>query len=453
MLFNRETGILLHPSSLPGPWGTGTLGEYAEQFIDWMADSGVTVWQVLPLSPPVYANSPYQALSSFSLNPLLLSPGKLAMDGLLLDSEVDAVRVECCSSIDWRITRKRQEIIEKAATRALSRPDSLFHDFASLEWVSRWSRFTARKEMNLQRPWHRWRNLSPPPEERVMLHSMVQFLLERQWRSLRKKCRSRGIRILGDLPIYAAHDSADVFYNRRIFKLNPDGTPAYVAGVPPDYFSKTGQLWGNPVYDWQQSGSTGHAWWISRMRRALDLYDAVRIDHFRGFESCWEIPAGSPTAASGKWMSGPGYPLFSRMQSELGDLPVIAEDLGLITESVRILRNMCGFPGMTVLQFSLQDPSFSVESISPATIVYTGTHDNDTTAGWLSTTGNALGYSSVKEVISIALASPAELAVLPMQDVLELGSSARMNIPGTTSGNWSWRLCSLPSPVILSRRE
>lgn len=451
MLFNRETGILLHPTSLPGPWGIGTLGSEAEVFIGWMADSGATVWQILPISPPVCNNSPYQALSSFALNPLLLSPEKLAEDGLLLPSELNSSRSQCGPSVDWRITSRRSQLIEMAASRALTCPHPGFEDFASREWVRRWSRFAAKKELNSMRPWHLWKNLAPPPEQRVMVHSMVQFLLERQWQSVRSLAISMGIRILGDVPVYTALDSSDVYCNRSIFKLDPLGSPTFVAGVPPDYFSKTGQLWGNPVYNWTDSAATGHRWWTNRMRRSLELFDTVRIDHFRGFESYWEIPAGSSTAENGRWSKGPGLPFFDSLRKSLGELPFVAEDLGLITDKVVELREKCGFPGMTVLQFALQDKSFDINSVSPSTIVYTGTHDNDTTAGWVTSTGASLGYSSVKEIVSMALSSPAELAVIPVQDVLELDSTARMNTPATIHGNWSFRLCSYPPQADLTR--
>lgn len=453
MLFSRETGALLHPTSLPGPWGIGTLGSEAEEFIRWMAASGITVWQVLPLSPPVYANSPYQALSSFALNPLLVSPEVLVEEGYLQPAEVKHERIEPGSTVNWEALRNRLPLLEKAAHRALSSSPDGFNEFLSLRWVQEWSRFAAKKEMNLGKPWHLWKNSSPPARDRELIHGMIQFFLHRQWSALRRLCFSLGIRILGDVPIYTAHDSSDVFFNRSIFKLLPSGLPAYLAGVPPDYFSRTGQLWGNPVYDWKESKATGHGWWISRIKRAIELFDAVRIDHFRGFDSYWEIPAGAETAADGRWVKGPGYPFFETLEKNLGKLPLIAEDLGVITESVCRLRRKCGFPGMTVLQFALQDPEFRVKNISSSTILYTGTHDNDTTAGWISSKGCSLGYGSVDEIVSMALSSPAVLAVIPMQDILKLESTARMNTPATAEGNWSFRLVSLPEHSSLSRSK
>ena len=451
MLFSMDTGILCHPTSLPGPWGIGTLGSEAREFAEWMAASGASVWQVLPLSPPVYSASPYQVLSSFALNPLLLSPEKLAESGLLNEYEIKEEERERTSKIDWKALTTRYSLLERAAGRALENPPAAFRYFRNRRWVREWSTYAAKKEMNLGKPWHLWKNLAPPPSGRVMIHSMLQYLLEEQWFSLKDYCNGLGIRIMGDLPIYAAHDSADVFYNRKIFKLLPSGEPAYVAGVPPDYFSATGQLWGNPVYHWSESEATGHQWWTCRFRRSMELFDAVRIDHFRGFESYWEVSAGSKTAVKGKWVRGPGYPFFEKMRMTLGELPLIAEDLGIITDSVRDLRKKCGFPGMTVLQFVLQDPSFQVDSIANDTVVYTGTHDNDTTAGWIASTGERIGYHSAKAIIKLALGSKAHLAVIPVQDVLGLGSPARMNTPARAEGNWSFRLNSIPPPADLRR--
>ena len=453
MLFSMETGILCHPTSLPGPWGIGTLGSEAVDFADWLASSGASVWQILPLSPPVCSASPYQALSSFALNPLLLSPEKLAKSGLLTKNELGEAKIKPGREIGWKALNTRNALLEKAAGRSLADPPAPFRKFRNRRWVKEWSSYAAKKEMNLGKPWHLWKNLAPPPAERVMIHAMLQYLLEEQWFLLKDYCKDLGIRIMGDLPIYAAHDSADVFYNRKIFKLQPSGEPASLAGVPPDYFSETGQLWGNPVYRWRESEATGHRWWTCRFRRSMELFDAVRIDHFRGFESYWEVPAGSETAEEGKWVMGPGYPFFEKVRMTLGELPLIAEDLGIITDSVRHLRKKCGFPGMTVLQFALQDPSFRTSSIKRDTIVYTGTHDNDTTAGWIVSTGEAIGYHSPEAIVELALGSPAELAVIPVQDVLGLGSSARMNTPAKAEGNWSFRLLSVPPPADLRRKS
>ncbi|MCK5034774.1 MAG: 4-alpha-glucanotransferase [Candidatus Sabulitectum sp.] len=451
MLFDRETGILLHPTSLSGKWGIGTLGSEAFDFARWMADSGVSVWQVLPLTQPVYANSPYQALSSFAGNPLLISPAELFRTGLLSGTELDSAQVSSFSTVSWKKLSCRTALLGLAASRGVKAGIPGFEDFLKKSWVKEWSWFAAKKEMNSGRPWILWDNTDTPDPDSLLIHSMIQYFFHLQWMNLKKYCNSLGIRILGDIPIYAAHDSCDVFFNRELFKLDENGSPSAVAGVPPDYFSQTGQLWGNPVYDWDACARSGFRWWTRRIGSTIQLHDAVRIDHFRGFSQYWEISAGEKTAVNGKWVNGPGIDLFTAMEKELGTLPVVAEDLGLITQSVHDLRKECGFPGMIVLHFALQDPGFSIDSIEPASVIYTGTHDNDTTAGWIGSTGRELGFSSVNSVIQIALSSSSELAVIPMQDILELDSSARMNTPSSASGNWSWRMTGLPEVQDLSR--
>ncbi len=452
MLFDGDTGVLLHPTSLPGRWGIGTLGSEAVDFAGWMADSGITVWQVLPLSPPVYANSPYQTLSSFAGNPLLISPGELFKQGLLSSSELASAEIECLPAVDWSMLSRRNALLELAAGRALEQRIDGFEEFSRKPAVREWSLFSAQKSQNGGMPWTLWKSMTPPQSGRQLVHSMIQFFFHTQWRQLRNRCNSLGIRILGDIPIYTAHDSSDVYFNREIFKLDERGLPSAVAGVPPDYFSATGQLWGNPVYDWDACARSGYRWWTRRMAAALELFDAVRIDHFRGFAEYWEIPAGEKTAANGQWVKGPGIALFKSMESNLGKLPVVAEDLGLITPSVHKLRKLCGFPGMIVLQFALRNPGFSLSEVDPFSVIYTGTHDNNTTAGWINSTGNQTGFNSAGSVIEMALSSPAGLAVLPMQDILELDSSARMNTPSVTSGNWSWRMTEMPESRRTYRR-
>jgi len=440
-LFGRTYGILLHPTSLPGSWGIGTLGSEAHEFARWMAGSGAKVWQVLPLNPPVYNHSPYQVLSSFAGNPLLVSPEELFNQGFLSAAELDSARSQCSATVNWHSLEGRKALLTTAANRALNAGVTGFDSFYKQQHVREWSWFAATKELNGGRPWPQWSAAKPDLEEQLV-HGMIQYFFHTQWISLKKYCSSLGIRILGDIPIYAALDSTDVYFNRELFKLNAQGDPTVVAGVPPDYFSTTGQLWGNPVYDWDRCAASGYRWWTHRMAGALELFDAVRIDHFRGFDQYWEVPAGETTAVNGTWNSGPGIDLFRQMEKLLGKLPVVAEDLGIITPSVRALRRQCGFPGMVVLQFALQNSSFSVENMDPNSVIYTGTHDNDTTAGWISSTET--GFKSVRSVVDIALSSPADLAMLPMQDVLELDSSARMNTPGASSGNWGWRMLEIP---------
>jgi 4-alpha-glucanotransferase len=451
MLFSDETGVLLHPTSLPGKWGIGTLGAEARAFALWMANSGFTVWQVLPLSPPVYANSPYQALSSFAGNPLLISPELLFNQGFISSSELASALCPNLSSVNWNMLSGRNALLELAAQRALDSGMPGFNDFSGLPEVMEWSRFFAKKTMNGGKQWSLWKNLAPPSETSLQIHSMIQYFFQIQWMELKDYCNSLGIRILGDLPIYTAHDSSDVYYNRGIFKLDRNGSPAFASGVPPDYFSDTGQLWGNPVYNWDACAASDYQWWTARMARAMEMFDAVRLDHFRGFAEYWEIPACEKTAVKGKWVKGPGRDLFTAMEAKLGKLPVVAEDLGLITPSVVELRKSCGFPGMIVLQFAMSDPEFSADEVDPETVIYTGTHDNNTTAGWLKSSGSSQGIHSVRSVIELALSSPAELAVLPMQDVLELGSEARMNTPSSASGNWGWRMTESPETRLFSR--
>ena len=449
-MFNDETGVLLHPTSLPGRWGIGTLGSEAASFAGWLADSGATVWQVLPVSPPVYAHSPYQALSSFAGNPLLISPEILCKQGLLSSVELKTAEIESLPLVSWNKLSKRTALLEKAAQRAIASDIAGFEEFAANSRVKEWAWFAAVKALNGGLPWTRWKNTDPPSDS-LLIQTMIQYFFHTQWMQLREHCTSLGIRILGDIPIYTAHDSTDVFFNRELFKLDADGLPTVVAGVPPDYFSETGQLWGNPLYNWDACALSGNRWWTSRISAAMELFHAVRMDHFRGFAEYWEVPSGEKTAVNGKWVKGPGIELFKQMERTLGKLPLVAEDLGFITPSVNKLRKQCGFPGMVVLQFSLQDPGFSLSEVDPVSVIYTGTHDNDTTAGWIRSTGRKLGFKSVESVIDMALSSPAGLAVLPMQDILGLGSSARMNKPSVGSGNWSWRMTELPAYRSLSR--
>ncbi len=451
ILFKRDSGVLLHITSLPGKWGIGTLGAEAFQFADWLSSTGASVWQVLPVSPPVYANSPYQALSSFAGNPLLISPELLYKDGLLSQNELSSALKQNQSKVVWSDLSARSSLLKLAASRALKSNLEEFSNFSNLPWVKQWSLFSTMKQNNSGKAWINWNNISAPEEHDVLVNSMIQFFFQKQWDSLHKYCTDIGVRILGDIPIYTAHDSSDVYFNRKLFKLKIDGSPSCVAGVPPDYFSKTGQLWGNPVYDWDENASTDYLWWTSRLARALELYDSVRIDHFRGFDEYWEIPSGEKTAVNGTWQKGPGVSLFDSMKKKLGVIPVIAEDLGLITESVNRLREKCNFPGMTVLQFVLQAPGFSIKDISASNVIYTGTHDNDTTLGWIRSVGSKIGYDTIDSLISIALNSPACLAVIPMQDILKLGSSTRMNKPASTSGNWSWRMNNIPDVCCLLR--
>ena len=436
----RKAGILLHPTSLGCEWGVGTLGAECREFLDWAAEAGFTWWQMLPLNPTGYGNSPYQPLSSFACNPLLISPGELHLEGLLTSAETAEARCPSGSRVAWgKLLPQRHELILLAASRALAQNPPGFDEFCgrNAEWLAPWARYATLKGLNGSTSWTEWKKRGGDPDvERA--HMMAQFFFYRQWSRCRGHCERNGIRLLGDLPMYTALDSADVWSNPGLFRLDGSGAPLAVAGVPPDYFSSTGQLWGNPLYDWEAHLAEGYGWWSLRLGRALELCHTVRIDHFRAFCDYWEIPAGAATARFGVWRQGPGKAFFDRVAGNLGGrLPIIAEDLGMITPDVRKLREELGFPGMLVLQFVLQDPSFRPSDISSDTVLYTGTHDNDTTAGWVRSSGAGCDLAGV---VDIALSSPANLCVFPVQDVLGLGSDARMNTPGTDRDNWSFRL-------------
>ena len=436
----REAGVLLHPTSLWGEWGIGTLGGELRAFVNWAAEAGFKWWQVLPLSPTGVGNSPYQPISSFAGNPLLLSPELLHADGLLTREELATASLPPEARVDWgNLLPHRFRLNGIAAARALRLNPRGFSEFCSAHagWLNPWAAYAALKEAGDQAPWWQWKAQAPNPELEEV-HRMVQFLFHEQWSRALALCESAGIRVLGDLPIYSSLDSADVWSRRDLFMLDEHGAPTVVAGVPPDYFSSTGQLWGNPLYDWKAHAEEGYQWWAHRLSRTLELCHTVRIDHFRGFCDYWEIPADADTAVNGTWKTGPGIRFFRKVSRHLGGMPpIVAEDLGIITPEVRRLRDELGFPGMVVLQFALDDPDFIPSRVSRNTVIYTGTHDNDTTRGWLESTGR---HQSLEDVVSTALDSPSKLCVLPVQDILGLGAEARMNTPGTAWGNWSFRL-------------
>lgn len=461
----RAAGILLHPTSLPGPNGIGELGDHALRFLDFLARSGIRIWQMLPLGPTGYGDSPYQCFSAFAGNPLLVAVPPDDVE--FREREVDFGHV---------IPHKRSLL---ALLISSFRADERYRAWVSSQsdWLPDYALFMALKDMQGGVAWTDWERgaaLREPSalevwRERlareIHQYEVEQFLFFRQFDELKKACASRGIRLMGDLPIYVAHDSADVWSHRALFKLREDGRLAVQAGVPPDYFSATGQLWGNPIYDWEAMHETGYAWWIRRVRHAFHLFDLVRIDHFRGFEAYWEVPGDAATAVHGRWAPGPMDALFHAISSALGDLPIIAENLGVITPAVEALRARCGFPGMSILQFAFgTDPearNFRPHSLTRENAVYTGTHDNDTTVGWWQSTGKGDSTRSAADVeaekafarryldtdgheiqwtlIRAALASVSDTAIIPMQDVLGLGSDHRMNLPGRTSGNWRFR--------------
>jgi 4-alpha-glucanotransferase len=470
----RRSGVLLHPTSLPGE-GIGDLGGEALRFVDWLVEAGQSLWQLLPLVPTTEGGSPYNGLSAFAGNTLLLSPARMVEDGLLDADETDSppgLPDDCVKFHDvmrWkaRLVRRAYGAFRAEWAPGLKRAFAAYRE-EEAEWLDDYALFRALREEHGGASWTEWdegvRRRDPRAVarahdrlyEEVERHAFGQFLFDRQWAALRRHANERGVRLIGDVPIFVAHDSADVWAHPELFSLAESGEPTVVSGVPPDYFSATGQRWGNPLYRWDAMAKDGYRWWIERFRRTLELVDVARIDHFRGFEAYWEIPAGEPTAMGGRWVEGPGTALFAAVEKELGPLPLIAEDLGLITPEVDALRDELGMPGMRVLQFAFgggdPDNPHRPENYPPRSVAYTGTHDNDTAAGWFhrsATDEEREGFRSLAgerggdaawAMIEIVFRSPADLAIVPLQDVLGLGSEARMNTPGTSAGNWAWRV-------------
>src|SRR5580693_6812865 len=478
MQFPRSSGILLHPTSLPGPFGVGDLGDESYRFADFLAKAGLHIWQVLPLSPTGYGESPYQSLSSFAGNPLLISLEKLADRGYLGARDLEDTPVFPDDIVDFaNVIPFKIKLLRKAF--GSFRSSAEFEEFCEREraWLDDFSRFMALKSANGQKAWTDWSNHEADPQE-IELQKFWQWEFHRQWDELKSYCRSRGVRMMGDIPIYVAHDSADVWSNPDLFELNPDGQPAKMSGVPPDYFSATGQLWGNPIYRWDRMQATGYKWWIERFRATLRVVDMVRLDHFRGFEGYWEVPAGETTARNGRWVKGPGAALFEALEGALGELPIVAKNLGVITPEVEAIRTQFGFPGMAILQFAFgkdpQAPDFKPHNYPRERVAYTGTHDNDTTVGWWSSTGAGDSTRTAEDIreereftrkylstdgseihwvfIRTLMASVAGTVLFPLQDVLGLGSVARMNRPAVPSGNWRWRYrAEMLTPSIAQR--
>jgi len=490
--FPRSSGILLHPTSLPGRFGAGDLGPEAYRFLEFLAEAGQRLWQVLPLGPTGYGDSPYQSFSAFAGNPLLISLEQLAADGLLTEAELAAAPEFPATRVDYgSVIRFKMPLLRAAFERFGGSAEFTAFRHENVAWLGDYALFMALKAAHGgEAIWTRW---APDAAARQpaaleawrgrLAHEMealefAQYLFARQWRSLHDYARERGIQIMGDLPIYVAHDSADVWASPHLFRLDARGDPEVVAGVPPDYFSATGQLWGNPIYRWDCMAETGFRWWIGRLRAALAQLDVIRIDHFRGLEAYWEVPAGETTARNGRWVKGPGAALFEALQAALGELPVVAENLGVITPEVEAIRTQFGFPGMAILQFAFgndpQAPDFKPHNYPRDRVAYSGTHDNDTTVGWWTSTGAgdstrteedirkeraftlrylATGGSDIHWVfIRTLMASVANTVLFPLQDVLGLGSEARMNIPAVPSGNWRWRYrAEMLTPAIAKR--
>lgn len=471
---NRTSGILLHPTSLPGPFGIGDLGTPARQFVDFLAAAGQGLWQVLPLGPTGYGDSPYQATSAFAGNPLLISPEILVQEGWLSQDDLitppfSEAQIDYGAVIGWKkdlLTRAYRRFRDQANEAQHAEFDAFCRQHRA--WLDDYTLFAALKE-RYQTSWTNWdpaivaRDRSALAHARaelaeaVAIQEFTQYQFFHQWSALRHYAHGRGIRLVGDVPIFVAHDSADVWAHPEWFHLDAAGHPTVVAGVPPDYFSATGQLWGNPIYRWKVLADGGYSFWVERLRLLLSLVDWIRIDHFRGFAAHWEVPADHTTAMYGHWSPGPGKAFFEVLETVLGGLPLIAEDLGTITPDVEALREELGLPGMAVLQFAfnVDDTGFGDSPYLPHKhqhnlVVYTGTHDNDTTVGWwqalseadqhflrryLSTDAQAIHW----DLIRTALSSVANMAINPLQDVLGLGSEACLNRPGQAGGNWTWR--------------
>lgn len=473
MRFPRAAGILLHPTSLPGPYGIGSIGKAAYAFVDFLEASGHTLWQVLPLGPTGYGDSPYACFSAFAGNPLLIDLDLLVEAGDLTAEELAQAPVFPADYVDFGpVITFKLALLHRAAQRFRAEATRErwrdFEDFcvSNSAWLEDFVLFMALKEAHGGAVWNTWERdlVARDPLElqawrdrladTLFAHRYFQYQFFRQWEALKRYANEKGIRIIGDIPIFVAFDSADVWAHPEYFALDENFRSTVVAGVPPDYFSATGQLWGNPLYRWDKLAENGYDWWLARVQQTLKTVDIIRLDHFRGFEAYWEIPAGEETAVNGRWVPGPGADFFTALENELGELPLIAEDLGFITPGVQELRDSFELPGMKILQFAFATDA-SNEYLphnypTPNCVVYTGTHDNDTTMGWFEKAPEeereaALRYlgptreSIAWALMRLAYQSIADLALVPLQDVLELGTEARMNLPGRASGNWSWR--------------
>lgn len=484
MKFPRASGVLLHPTSLPGPYGIGEIGPEAERFADFLQATGQHLWQILPLGPTSFGDSPYQSPSTFAGNPLWISFDLLIQDKLLAKSQLKNFPTFPADKVDFGpVIAARFAVLKKVCAafgeKAAPEMQAEFADFCarSADWLDDYALFSALKDAHGGVPWTQWEPelgrrdpaaLQAAREKfaaEIRAVKIAQYLFDRQWKRLRAYGAARRIKFVGDIPIFVAHDSADVWAHPHLFFLKPDGQPSVVAGVPPDYFSATGQLWGNPLYNWEAHKAQNYDWWMARLRRIFEMVDVVRIDHFRGFEAFWEIPGGETTAINGKWVKGPDQHLFEVLLQRMGALPIIAEDLGVITPPVEALRDRFEFPGMRILQFAFGNDDraaeFRPESYPAHCCVYTGTHDNDTTVGWFRSEAGPGSTRTAEEIaaerkmildylgtdgreihwdlIGLGSRSNANTFVVPLQDLLGLGSEARMNTPGVAGGNWQWR--------------
>ncbi len=474
MAFERASGILLHPTSLPGPYGIGEIGPQAYAWVDWLAEAGCGLWQILPLGPTSYGDSPYQCFSAFAGNPYLVSCAALLDQGLLSETDLEDMPVFSPDRVDFgAIYHWKLKVLDRAYRNFVSIAGEIeihaFREFREQQgaWLEEFALFMALKDLHAGRPWWEWSaeyrmrerdalvQAREAQQETIERHGFQQYLFFRQWLALKEHANRKGLQIIGDIPIFVAYDSSDVWANPELFALEPDGSLQVQAGVPPDYFSETGQLWGNPLYRWDVHSRSGYRWWVDRMRSVLSLVDIVRLDHFRGFYDYWEIPGNAKTAIDGRWVPGPGEEFFVRIRQALGELPIIAEDLGYLHPGVYDLRDQLGLPGMKILVFAFGDEHanlFLPHNYIPHSVVYTGTHDNDTTLGWYRRVGKGErnfarrylardGKDISWDLIRAAWSSVSVFAVAPLQDVLSLGNEARMNLPGTLgTHNWTWRV-------------
>ncbi len=472
MRFDRACGVLLHPTCLPGPHGSGDFGSAAYHFVDWLVAAGQKLWQVLPLGGIGPGNSPYMSSSAFAGNVLLIDLAELQARGWLEAAELEPEpgfeegRVNFATVVPWRMERLRRAASRFAAAHS-DADDTAYAAFCARHaaWLDDYALFMALADRHPGEPWCDWdsalvrrepaalRAQSEAHAERIAFHRFCQWRFFEQWSLLKAYANERGIQIVGDAPIFIAYQSAEVWARQPLFELDANGHAHVIAGVPPDYFSVTGQRWGNPLYRWPTHADEGYAWWIARIRHTFEMVDIVRIDHFRGFAHYWEIPASEPTAVKGRWRAGPGAALFKAIAMALGPLPIIAEDLGLITPDVTALRKRFAFPGMRILHFAFGGDSrnaYLPHHHEPDSVVYTGTHDNDTTLGWWAGASaheriHALAYLGCEgremhwDLIRAACASVADTAIVPLQDVLGLGGEHRMNLPGRSEGYWEWR--------------
>ncbi|NUN10889.1 MAG: 4-alpha-glucanotransferase [Ignavibacteriaceae bacterium] len=474
MSFTRSAGMLLHPISLPGRFGIGDLGPNAYKFVEFLEAAGQTLWQVFPLGPTGYGDSPYQCFSAFAGNPLLVSPELLASEGLIPESDIQHHPHFDYHNIDYgRVIDYKQKLLRTAFANFKTNFNPEDKEWKKFEsdhkvWLEDFALFMAAKSYHGGNLWTTWdkeialRKKSALPAwkeklaDEIFYQKFIQFQFFRQWKSLRSFANGKNIKIIGDLPIFIAYDSADLWANKKLFSVDEEGKLETVAGVPPDYFSPTGQLWGNPLYRWDEMEKDDFKWWRTRISALLELVDIIRIDHFRGFEAYWEIPGDAPTAETGKWVKAPGKKFFSKVKEYLGEVPIIAEDLGVITKGVVELRDKFNFPGIKILQFAFgtnMERKFLPHNFIPNCCVHTGSHDNDTTRGYFEKAKyesndiyasvqkylNYYGENITFELIRAAYRSVANIVVIPMQDVLNLGSEARMNFPGRLGGNWGWR--------------